>query len=218
MSIDIIDLKNHYQDIFSNSFEINLNNKEIGLNAIESLINRSLFTGIDLDYLKFSNAIKKTNSSHVCGLDNISTFMLKNTSDSFKKTYIFTFPFFKFIFKNCIIPDNFNISFIKPIIKDHKKSNSDIKNLRHISISNSLSQLFERLIIECIPEITTTHSNQFGYKNKTVCLHFLFCIRETIINLIENKKPCYIISFDAEKAFDKLWRLTINFLGNLVLI
>ena len=25
-------------------------------------------------------------------------------------------------------------------------------------------------------------------------------------NFIENKKPCYIVSFDAENAFDKLWR------------
>ena len=100
----------------------------------------------------------------------------------------------------------FNVSFIKPILKDFKKPNSDIKNLRPISISNSLSQFFERLILEFIPEIKNTHDNQFGYKNKTGCMNALFCLKETITNNIENKKPCYVVSFDAEKAFDKLWR------------
>ncbi len=38
---------------------------------------------------------------------------------------------------NCIFPDNFNISYIRPILKDFKKSNSDFKNLRPISISNT---------------------------------------------------------------------------------
>jgi hypothetical protein len=37
-------------------------------------------------------------------------------------------------------------------------------------------------------------------------LQAIFCIKETIINHINNKKPCYKVSFDAEKAFDKLWR------------
>jgi hypothetical protein len=99
-----------------------------------------------------------------------------------------SFFFFKFVFKNCIFPENFNISFIKPIIKDYKKSNSDLKNLRPISISNTLSQIFERILLECIPDITNTHDNQFGYKNKTGCIHALFCVKETISNLIENKK------------------------------
>ncbi len=51
-----------------------------------------------------------------------------------------------------------------------------------------------------------THDNQFGYKNKTGCMHALFCLKETIVNLIDNKKPCYVIYFDAEKAFDNFWR------------
>ena len=61
--------------------------------------------------------------------------MIKNSSDHLKYSCIF--PFFKFIFMNCIFPDNFNISYIRPILKGFKKSNSDFKNLRPISISNT---------------------------------------------------------------------------------
>ena len=63
---------------------------------------------------------------------------------------------------NCVYPDNFNTSFIKPIIKVNKKPNSDLTNLRPIAISNTLAQLFERLILEYIPNICKTNDNQFG--------------------------------------------------------
>ena len=200
INVDINELENHYESLFSGSFDINPINKELVLNGIKDLDNKLLYSAIDLDFIKFNNAFKKTKNSHVSGFDKVSSYMLNNTSDLFKYNYIF--PFFKFIFKNCVIPDYFNTSFIRPILKDNKKSNSDLKNLRPFSISNTLSQIFERLILEIIPELMITHDNQFGYKNKTGCLHAIFCIKETIINHINNKKPCYIVSFDAEKAFD----------------
>jgi hypothetical protein len=85
------------------------------IDAIKILDDRNSYTPIELDFIKFNNAISKINNSHVCGFDKISAFMLKNTPDYFKNSSFFCF--YKFIFKNCIFPDNLNISFIKPIIK-----------------------------------------------------------------------------------------------------
>ena len=51
-----------------------------------------------------------------------------------------------------------------------------------------------------------TNKNQFGFKRNSSCKLALFCIRETILKYIENNSTCYLISLDAEKAFDKLWR------------
>ena len=57
----------------------------------------------------------------------------------------------------------------------------------------------------------TTNNNQFGFKRSSSCKLALFCIRETIIKYMENNSTCYLISLDAEKAFDKLWRPGIYF-------
>ena len=34
----------------------------------------------------------------------------------------------------------------------------------------------------------------------------MFCIKETLIEYVEKHSECYLVSLDAEKAFDKLWR------------
>jgi hypothetical protein len=64
------------------------------------------------------------------------------------------------------IPKNFNVSIIKPILKDQEKPTDDINNIRPISISNCFSQIFEKLILLNSPNLMITHRNQFGFKKK----------------------------------------------------
>jgi hypothetical protein len=108
--------------------------------------------------------------------------------------------------KNTIFPLEFNDCKIKPILKDFGKSNKDINNIRPISISNSLAKFFERLMLNKNYKNLATNKNQFGFKRNSSCKLALFCIRETIIKYMENNSTCYLISLDAEKPFDKLWR------------
>ena len=58
--------------------------------------------------------------------------------------------FFKYIFYHGVIPSKLNISHIIPIIKDKKKPNNSLNNLRPISISNTLAQIFERILLQKI--------------------------------------------------------------------
>ena len=74
--------------------------------------------------------------------------MILNTNEMFKNSVILFF--LKYIFK--YIPDNLNISHIVPIIKDKNKLSTYVNNLRPISISNFLAQIFERIILIIIPE------------------------------------------------------------------
>ena len=107
-----------------------------------------------------------------------------------------------------MIPANLNNTHIIPIIKDKTKSQNDITNLRSISISNTLSQIFERIVKIKIPQLRVTHMNQFGYKFKTSCSHALFAFKELAIKCIEDKKLLFAVAakLDAFKAFDRLWR------------
>ena len=134
--------------------------------------------------------------------------------------------FYKFIFNFCVVPTNFNNIHIVPIIKDKTKSSNDLSNLRPISISNTLAQIFERLIKLKIPQLSDTHQNQFGYKNKTSCSHALFAFKELAIKCIESKQYLIAVKLDAVRAFDRLWRdalffkvkLKVNFLSVVILM
>ena len=57
-----------------------------------------------------------------------------------------------------------------------------------------------------MPELHRTHKNQFGFKKFTSTTHALFAVKETIVKYSESGTPCHVVSLDAEKAFDKVWR------------
>ena len=129
--------------------------------------------------------------------------MVANCNQVFIKSFML--HFFRFIFGFGIIPEGFNVIHIVPIIKYKKKSIDDLTNMQPISISNTLAQIFERFMSKMLI-ITKTHSNQFGYKNKTYCAHALFAFKETIIRYIEERNTCYAAFLYAIKAFDNLRR------------
>ena len=80
------------------------------------------------------------------------------------------------------IPNKLNILIIKPILKNQEKMSDDLNNIRPISISTCLAQIFEILIHIKSPRLNSTHKNQFGFKHKISCNHAIFTLKETILN------------------------------------
>ena len=165
----------------------------------KKLKNTVLFTKLDIDLV-----VKKTKSSITKGFDGMNNNMIKNGYSNFISTYLLNF--FNFIKKFQVIPKNFNLGIINPLIKDKNKSNKDILNQRPITISNVLAQMLERLLLEKMLILNSTSNSQFGFKPKSSCNHAIFTLKGTILNYIENGSKCYIVSLDAEKAFDRVWR------------
>jgi hypothetical protein len=95
---------------------------------------------------------------------------------------------------------------INPIIKDNKKKAFEINNFRPVSISNCIAQIFERIILKLSPNLQISEDNQFGFKMGLSTYQPLFLVKETISKYKRTKSPCYVVSLDAEKAFDSLWR------------
>jgi hypothetical protein len=162
-------------------------------------LNKKLFEKLDIEYV-----IKRTKTSNTKGYDGMNNNMIKYGHSNYTSSYLLWF--FNFIKVYNIIPNNFNLGIINPLIKDKNKSNDDVKNQRPITISNPLSQLFERLLLENMPILKGTNKTQFGFKEKSSCNHAIFTLKETILNYTENGSNCYVISLDAEKAFDRVWR------------
>ena len=82
--------------------------------------------------------------SNSAGFDGISNNMIKK-SMSDRLICVFK-DFMNAILCTGKIPKNFNRSIIIHIVKDKSKKMFDVNNLRPISVSNSLSQMLERII------------------------------------------------------------------------
>ena len=151
-----------------------------------------------------SKILDDIESSNVQGNDKVTYALLKNArSDNFDSCLL---EFFNMIIVMSAIPTKLNHSIIKPILKDQKKNTADTNNIRPLSISNCLAQIFERLILSHSPELYKAQKNQFGFRKNTSCNHAIFAVKETVFNYVQKKTSCKIASLDAEKAFDKVWR------------
>jgi len=139
------------------------------------------------------------------GISNISNEMLKY-GNSVELTITVT-TIFEIIINFGILPNNFNTSILKPLVKDAKKSTKEASNLRPLGISDAISNMLEKLLLFFIDMVYVNHFKQFGFKKNSSCNHALFVLK-TAINYAKIKnKRLYTVAIDASKAFDKVNRL-----------
>jgi hypothetical protein len=116
----------------------------------------------------------------------------------------------KYIFEQIInlgqLYELFNTGLITLLIKDSKKPNDDLGNLRPIMLSDTLANLYEKLLLKYLEPNIILSPFQFGFRPQSSCAHAVTIARETIIHYNSRGKPVYSIAVDFTKAFDKLNR------------
>ena len=150
------------------------------------------------------DCIDESKSSNCAGLDGVNSNMIKNGKSTLLISLIKCL--INAILSSGHIPDGFNRTMINPIVKDKNLKVFDKNNFRPISISNFLAQIFERVILKLAPNLQMSADVQFGFKMGISTYQPLFLVKETISKYKRSKSPCYVVSLDAEKAFDSLWR------------
>jgi hypothetical protein len=206
--IDPDSLFTHYFNIFGSTNLIN-SGKDQEIRKKNTEIDGTLFRNIDINEFDLEFALRDTKNSHVCGPDGISSVMIKNCTSEFIFTKIFNL--FLHIFADGNFPLNFNSSFIKSILKDFKKPQDSLNNIRPISISNVFSQIFERILLSKMPALRESSDFQFGYKAATSCTHAIFSVKECIFPYLTKNKKVFGVTLDVQKAFDSLWRDALYF-------
>ena len=104
------------------------------------------------------------------------------------------------------MPFHFNVAIMIPIVKDHKKDCNDPNNLRPISISDAISNIFEMILLVELDRNCDDGLKQFGFKSKSSCNHAAICLMELIRYAQIKNLTLYTASLDASKAFDKVVR------------
>jgi len=202
----------HFNKLFNKNFEpteLNNHQKEV-IQEVNNWKQRCElnFSTNDRNYVSSKmiiDCINDTKPSNSAGFDGISNNMIKKSMSD--RLISVLKDFMNAILCTGIIPENFNRSPIIPIIKDKSKKIFDVNNLRPISVSNSLSHMFERIILYKSKFLKETSSNQFGFQLGLSTYQPIFLLNETVNRYKKSKSPLYIASLDAEKAYDSLWRM-----------
>ena len=206
VAVKIEDLRTHLMKSFNKEKSKNKEHEKIEteVKEFENSLNQSTMKKQCVNSKEIKSAINKLKAKKSVGNDGISAFQLKKCTS---KVCVDTFVWlFNLIFNTGYIPEKMNISIIKPILKDKDGDREDFSNIRPIAISNTIAQVFERVILDKISDKLKTNKNQFGFKSKSSCTLALFAIKETILNYVEGGSPCHLVALDAEKAYDHLWR------------
>ena len=78
------------------------------------------------------------------------------------------------------IPHGLSKTIMIPLIKDIKKLNDDLTNIRPISVSEFLASIFEKLMLQKIDSIVIKNKKQFGFTARRSCSNPVFILSETM--------------------------------------
>ncbi len=98
----------------------------------------------------------------------------------------------------------FNISLITPIPKCKNKNSTNPEDFRPISVSSFFCTLFEKCLLLKMENIFKFNKCQFVQINRTSCKYASFLIKEIMNYYNSGGSPCYVVSLDLSKAFDRL--------------
>jgi endonuclease/exonuclease/phosphatase family metal-dependent hydrolase len=210
ISIKTEKLKESFEDLFNKKLVDNENNKE-KLEEKKKEIDRYLTqitnSKYEVNKTTLESIIKSLKNNKSVGFGEVSNEMYKYGGE----TMLFCVKLImEKIFEFGKMPHFFNIGKIIPIIKDEKGETDDMNNIRPITISDTLSNIFEKIVISEIESRNLDKDLQFGFKRNSSTNHAIFVLKETVNFYNSVKKNVYACAIDASKAFDKLNRIIMS--------
>lgn len=111
---------------------------------------------------------------------------------------------FNLIFRTGIVPKDFKISVITPILKSGNPK--EICNYRPISVISNFAKLFEKCLKERLTNFLRNNyllsENQFGFTEGRNSSDAMYYLTEEIRNNLDCDKKCLAVFLDLAKAFD----------------
>ena len=163
-NVHINDLKEEFYKQFNHKLFQNPDTKIISDMSYEKFMEETkdkVFHEYNVNYKNLKKIIKDISNGKSTGFAGVQPEMYKYGLSNRLLTIIGLI--IQTMIKFSITPYHFNIGIIKPIVKDDKKEPNDLNNLRPVTISDTLANIYEKIIFS---EIELTHTNdekQFGF-------------------------------------------------------
>jgi len=216
------EINNDYKKLFNERNKSNFSKESEAKEKVEKLLNdyktnESNECPISDSKMKFiiKDKIKALSNNKAIGITGLSNEMLKyglvpNEATDEEKENDILIESIAIIYKAMIcnqhVPPLFNVSIIKPLVKDCSKDTDNIGNLRGIAISDTIQNLYESVLEDTIRNEIKTDNKQMGFKSNNSCAHAIMVLKQTMNVARKFGHRLYIAAIDAAKAFDKVNR------------
>jgi exonuclease III len=147
-------------------------------------------------------ALDKMEKGKSAGLDNITVEHL-----IYCHPVIFSLLalLFNAMLRNGFVPAAFGRGITIPIPKNETSQGvHSIESFRGITLSPTISKLFEHCILLMFSDYFVTSPNQFGFKSRLGCPHAIYTVRKTIDFYVQNSSTVNLCFLDITKGFDKI--------------
>ena len=107
-------------------------------------------------------------------------------------------------FQEGIFPEQMKLARVTPIHKEGSKSK--VGNYRPISLLNSFSKIYEKLMHSRLSEYLESHNslyeNQYGFRSGRSCEHALLNAQNILLESLSKRQVSLLLLIDFSKAFD----------------
>ncbi|CAF0747706.1 unnamed protein product [Brachionus calyciflorus] len=209
ITIDLDDAKIEIEKLFNHGEVINKEIEDKSEEKLDEFMEKNSTTKYDykINSEELISIIKNLSSNKAAGYNKITNEMFKY-GISEKLVDILKLVYESLINYNINLKE-FNIGLVKLLVKDKSKDPSDINNLRPLTISDTITIIFEKVILSEIRNSYNSSKNQYGFRSKSSCGHAVFALKELILFNKRKKKKTYACAIDASKAFDKVNRINL---------
>ena len=134
---------------------------------------------------------------------------------------IILYVLFTLVFNNMLvhgyISNSMLVGTMVPIPKDKRQLVCTADNVRAITLSNIVAQLFDVILVSKEQYALVTSHLQFGFKQNMSTTHCKYVMMETMSHYNVNGSNVYALMFDASKAFDRvviIWCFVLENISN----
>ena len=118
--------------------------------------------------------------------------------------YVHLSLLFGSLLKHSYVPDEFCYGMIIPLLKNKHGDATTSDMYRGITLSSTVSKLFEMVLIEMFGNSLQSDTLQYGFKKGSGCTEALFTFNESIRYFTSRGSRVFCVSLDANKAFDRV--------------
>ena len=138
------------------------------------------------------------------GLDGLTAEHLQHCHPS---VCVLLTKLFNYMMAYGCVPNDFGLMYTVPLLKNsYSNFNKSISvdDFRGISISQVISKIFERCILNRYGQFLATSDNQFGFKAGLGCPHAIYTVKSVVNAYTCSGSTVNLCALDVKKAFDKL--------------
>jgi len=116
---------------------------------------------------------------------------------------------FNLFLAHSYLPDSFMDSVIVPLVKCKGGDLTDVNNYRAITLSNTISKIFEFVLLEHVNDKTSTADSQFGFKPGHSTSLCTLSFKQTVEYYTSKGSHVFVCFAHFSKAFDRVnyWKL-----------